>query len=130
MNDKKTLPAPAIAWLTAGVSLTVLGAGLYYLLRENGDVRSGLMLWLLPVITGCFAAAKLEQGQAETRETLTGQTQKLTQIGHQTNGVLDEKIRRCVKGVLDERDAERHRIASATQPADVEANVSLGGDEL
>lgn len=112
---KKT-PAPAVAWLVAGVSLTVLCGALYYLLREQDDVRSGLVLWMLPVVTGCFAAAKLEQNQAETKATLSDQSNALTQISSQTNGVLDEKIKKCVKGVLDERDAERHRLASASPP--------------
>lgn len=113
MPDKpKTLPAPSVAWLVAGISLTILGAALYYLLREADDVRSGLMLWLLPIITGCFAAAKLEQQQTETRETLTDQTERLTTIGHQTNGILSEKIRTGVREVLQERDAERHRAAT------------------
>lgn len=115
---KKQLPAPAVAWLIAGISLTILGAVLYYLLREADDVRSGLMLWILPIITGCFAAAKLEQQQTETRETLTDQTERLTTIGHQTNGILSEKIRTGVREVLQERDAERHRAATTVDEAD------------
>lgn len=111
MTNKKA-PAPAVAWLVAGVSLTVLCGALYFALRENDDVRSGLVLWMLPIVTGCFAAAKLEQNQAETRETLTDQTERLTSIGHQTNGVLSEKIRAGVREVLQERDAERHRAAT------------------
>ncbi len=112
MPAKKPLPAPAIAWLTAGVSLTVLCAALYFALRENDDVRSDLVLWMLPIVTGCFAAAKLEHNQAETRETLTDHTERLTSIGHQTNGILSEKIRAGVREVLQERDAERPRAAT------------------
>lgn len=126
MTTKKP-PAPAVAWLVAGLSLTVLCAALYYLLREEDDVRSGLVLWMLPIVTGCFAAAKLEQNQAETKATLSDQTQQLTTITKQTNGVLDGKIKDGVRQVLDERDAERHRISTATAS---EPLHNLVGDEL
>lgn len=64
MTDKKNTPAaaPGLAWLVAGVVLTVLCAGLYYALREAGDVRSG------PVVT--LHAALLKSADATT----TGRT--------------------------------------------------------
>lgn len=115
---------PPVIYLVCGITLTIIGAAAYVYLREDADTRAGLMLWLLPLITTLFVAAKVDNSQRDTREHLAEQdehlekqNEALSTITAQTNGVLTERIRTAVSDALANRDAAI--AAGNTQPAPV-----------
>ena len=110
--------APAL-YLAAGVLLTVIAAVAYIVLRDDGDARSGLMLFLIPIISALLIAAKVEQGAGETREHLGEQDARLHTITAQTNGILTSRIREAVRDEMAARDsATAHELKSLLSPDD------------
>lgn len=101
----------------AAVLLTLVAAGLYVYLRNEDSSASGGMLFLLPVITALYVKAGIDVSALATRRRLDRQDQALAVITHQTNGVLDAKIRDGVEAALDKRDAHLGQTVAALQAA-------------
>lgn len=108
--------APALT-LAAAVLLTLAALAVYVILRNEGNTLSGAMLFMLPIITALYAKAGIDASSITTRRRLDRQDAQLAQITHQTNGVLDEKIKNGALAAIAEHDAQIGRTVTAIQAA-------------
>lgn len=96
---------PAL-YLIAGIFLVLVLVALYVYMHRTGDGEGfvGISTMLAPIVAGLFAKAAVDTASSQ-------QNLVLNSIHHNTNGVLEGKIRAGVRDVLADRDAA---ITSAT----------------
>jgi hypothetical protein len=99
MTGNENTPDPNTK-LWAGVALAAVASVAYIVLKLNGISEQGLFVLLVPLVTFLIIGGKLETENQK-------QNKVLAKIDHQTNGVLEGKIRRITAEVVSQEFDKR-----------------------
>ena len=78
----------------------MVGAVLLLTLTGHADTTPPVLAVAAPLVAGLFVAAKVDNATASQNTQLDQHSAQLSQISHQTNGVLDQRIRDGVAAAL------------------------------
>jgi len=76
----------------------------FVVLTLKGSDTSGFVALVAPILGAVFVINHLDLRSDKQDEKLAQQDEALAKITHQTNGVLDQRIKDGVKAALSERE--------------------------